>query len=175
MHTTKNSLAEAVRTEMVPLLNARLADAVDLFGQAKHAHWNVKGPQFIALHQLFDTVAVHLEGHADLLAERAVQLGGIGEGTCQVVAERTSLKPYPLTITAGRDHVDALSSALADFGGKVRAAIDAADAGEDTADCHGLARMDKRCSRAHLHGGRFGASVAPKHGQRRTRPPIQAY
>ena len=160
MHTTKNSLAEAVRTEMVTLLNARLADAVDLFGQAKHAHWNVKGPQFIALHQLFDTVAVHLEGHADLLAERAVQLGGIGEGTCQVVAERTSLKPYPLTITAGRDHVDALSSALADFGGKVRAAIDAADGrgDKDTADL--FTEISREVDKdvwfleAHLHGER---------------------
>ena len=136
MYKTKNSLVEAVRTEIVPLLNDRLADAVDLFDQAKHAHWNVKGPQFIALHQLFDTIAGHLEGFADLLAERAVQLGGIAEGTCQVVAERTSQKPYPLTITAGRDHVDALSSALADFGGKLLVAIDAADGlgDKDTAD-----------------------------------------
>ena len=82
MYKTKNSLVEAVRTEIVPLLNDRLADAVDLFDQAKHAHWNVKGPQFIALHQLFDTIAGHLEGFADLLAERAVQLGGVAEGTC---------------------------------------------------------------------------------------------
>ena len=160
MHTTKNSLAEAVRTDVVPLLNARLADAVDLFGQAKHAHWNVKGPQFIALHQLFDTIAGHLEGFADLLAERAVQLGGIAEGTSQVVAERTSLKPYPLTITAGRDHVDALSSALADFGAKVRAAIDAADGhgDKDTADL--FTEISREVDKdvwfleAHLHGER---------------------
>ena len=160
MHSTKNSLVEAVRAEMVPLLNTHLADAVDLFHQAKHAHWNVKGPQFIALHQLFDTIAGHLEGYADLLAERAVQLGGIGEGTCQVVAERTSLKPYPLTITAGRDHVDALSSALADFGAKVRAAIDAADGrgDKDTADL--FTEISREVDKdvwfleAHLHGER---------------------
>ena len=160
MHTTKNSLAEAVRTDVVPLLNARLADAVDLFAQAKHAHWNVRGPQFIALHQLFDTIAGHLEGFADLLAERAVQLGGIAEGSCQVVAERTSLKPYPLTITAGRDHVDALSSALADFGAKVRAAIDAADGlgDKDTADL--FTEISREVDKdvwfleAHLHGER---------------------
>ncbi len=160
MYTTKNSLAEAVRAEMVPLLNARLADAVDLFDQAKHAHWNVKGPQFIALHQLFDTIAVHLEGYADLLAERAVQLGGIAEGTCQVVAERTSLKPYPLTTAAGRDHVDALSSALADFGGKVHAAIDTTDGrgDKDTADLFTEisreADKDVWFLEAHLHGER---------------------
>ena len=160
MHLTKNNLAEAVRMEMVPLLNARLADSVDLFDQAKHAHWNVKGPQFIALHQLFDTIAGHLEGFADLLAERAVQLGGIAEGTSQVVAERTSLTPYPLTLTTGRDHVDALSSALADFGGKVRAGIDAADGrgDKDTADL--FTEISREVDKdvwfleAHLHGER---------------------
>ena len=160
MYKTKNSLVEAVRTEIVPLLNERLADAVDLFDQAKHAHWNVKGPQFIALHQLFDTIAGHLEGFADLLAERAVQLGGIAEGTSQVVAERTSLTPYPLTLTTGRDHVDALSSALADFGGKVRAGIDAADGrgDKDTADL--FTEISREIDKdvwfleAHLHGER---------------------
>lgn len=160
MHRTKNNLAEAVRMEMVPLLNARLADSVDLFDQAKHAHWNVKGPQFIALHQLFDTIAGHLEGFADLIAERAVQLGGIAEGTSQVVAERTSLTPYPLRLTTGRDHVDALSSALADFGGKVRAGIDAADGrgDKDTADL--FTEISREIDKdvwfleAHLHGER---------------------
>ena len=160
MQTTKNNLAEAVRTEMVQLLNTRLADAVDLFDQAKHAHWNVKGPQFIALHQLFDTVANHVESFADLLAERAVQLGGVAEGTCQVVAERTSLKSYPRMMTAGRDHVDALSSVLAEFGGKVRAAIDVADGrgDKDTADL--FTEISREVDKdvwfleAHLHGER---------------------
>ena len=93
----EEQLAEAVRTEMGQLLNKRLADAVDRFDQTKPSHWNVKGPQFIALHELFDTIAGHVEGFADLLAERAVQLGGVAEGTCQVVAERTSLKASPRT------------------------------------------------------------------------------
>ena len=160
MHTTKNNLAEAIRAEMVPLLNSRLADAVDLFDQAKHAHWNVKGPQFIALHQLFDAIADHLEGFADLLAERTVQLGGIAEGTCQVIAERTSLKAYSLTITAGRDHVDALSSALADFGGNVRAAIDVADGRGDKATADLFTEISREVDKdvwfleAHLHGER---------------------
>jgi starvation-inducible DNA-binding protein len=136
MHTTKNNLPQALRTQMVQLLNTRLAEAVDLFDQTKQAHWNVQGSAFISLHELFDTIADHVEQFADSLAERAVQLGGVAEGTCQVVAERTSLKPYSVTLTAGPDHVDAVSSALADFGGKVRAAIDVADGGgdKDTAD-----------------------------------------
>ena len=160
MHPTKNNLPEAARTEMVTLLNARLADAVDLFSQTKHAHWNVKGPQFIALHELFDTIAGHLLVIADDLAERAVQLGGVAEGTVQAAAARTSLKPYALTTTAGRDHVDAVSSALADFGAKVRTAIDTADGrgDKDTADLFTeisrQADKDVWFLEAHLHGDR---------------------
>jgi starvation-inducible DNA-binding protein len=136
MYPTKNNLAEKVRVDVVELLNARLADAIDLFNQSKQAHWNVKGSQFIALHQLFDEIADHVEEYADSLAERAVQLGGVAEGTSQVVAKRTSLAPYELGLVSGRDHVDALSSALADFGGKVRTAIDTTDGrgDRDTAD-----------------------------------------
>jgi starvation-inducible DNA-binding protein len=158
MHTTKNTLSEAVRTDMAKLLNTRLADSIDLFNQTKHAHWNVKGPAFIALHELFDKVANHVEEFADALAERAVQLGGVAEGTSRVVAERTSLQPYPAALTAGRDHVDALSSALADFGGKVRAAIDTADGrgDKDTADL--FTEISRQVDKdvwfleAHLHG-----------------------
>lgn len=160
MHTTKNNLAEAVRADMVQLLNTRLADAVDLFDQTKHAHWNVKGPQFIALHQLFDTIAGHVEGFADLLAERAVQLGGVAEGTCQIVAGRTSLKPYDATATSGRDHVDALSSVLADFGGKLRDAIDDADGRGDKGTADLFTEISREVDKdvwfleAHLHGER---------------------
>ena len=136
MHPTRNNLPTDVRVALVSLLNERLADAIDLVNQAKQAHWNVKGPGFIALHELFDAVAVNVTAYSDSLAERAVQLGGTAEGTTQAVGRRTSLKPYDLAITAGRDHVDALSAALADFGGKVRAAIEAADSrgDQDTAD-----------------------------------------
>ena len=160
MPTTKNDLAEAVRIEMVKLLNTRLADAIDLFDQTKHAHWNVKGPNFIALHELFDKITDHVEDFADLLAERAVQLGGVAEGTSQVVAKRTSLKPYSLTMTAGRDHIDALSSALADFGGKVRAAIDAADGRGDKATADLFTEISRQVDKdvwfleAHLHSDR---------------------
>jgi starvation-inducible DNA-binding protein len=126
MHRTKNDLPEAERAEPIELLNARLADAVDLFAQAKTAHWNVRGPHFIGLHELFDKVAEKAEEHADLLAERAGQLGGFAESTVQAVAKKTTLSHYPLTISGGRDHVEALSSALAAFGKGVRAAIERA-------------------------------------------------
>lgn len=136
MHSTKIDISRETREQMIELLNARLADALDLKSQAKQAHWNVKGIHFIALHELFDQVATEAEAFTDLIAERATTLGGTAEGTVRLAAQKSSLNQYPLEITDGRDHVDALSTALADFGKKVRAGIDEADAlgDKDTAD-----------------------------------------
>src|SRR5215475_1407664 len=136
MYDTRNDLPATLRTRMVELLNGRLADAIDLGTQAKQAHWNVKGPNFIALHELFDKVAEHVEDHIDTLAERITALGGTAHGTIGVVSRTTTLKPYPEDITDGVQHIEALSSAIADFGTKARKAIDeAARAGDaDTSD-----------------------------------------
>lgn len=135
-HSTRNDLGKKIRAKMIDLLNDRLADAIDLHSQVKQAHWNVKGPSFIALHELFDKIAEELNGHIDDVAERAVQLGGVALGTARLAAANSGLKEYPPGISAGLDHVDALSSALASFGARVRKAIDEADkAGDkDTAD-----------------------------------------
>ena len=70
-------LAEDTKSKVIDICNARLADTLDLFSQVKHAHWNVKGPTFIQLHELFDSVAEHVEDFSDLIAERITQLGGV--------------------------------------------------------------------------------------------------
>jgi starvation-inducible DNA-binding protein len=124
MFTTRNDLPQTIRTQAVELLNARLADAIDLGTQIKHAHWNVKGANFIALHELFDKIAESVEDQIDTIAERVTALGGIARGTLVAVSRKTSLKPYPEDISAGLAHVEALASVLADFGRKVRAAIE---------------------------------------------------
>lgn len=136
LHPTRIDLPESTRRTVVDLLNQNLADVLDLGLQAKQAHWNVKGPHFIGLHELFDKVAEELENLTDEIAERAVELGGIAQGTIQTVEKRTRLKAYPLDIASGKVHVVALSNALASFGASARAAIDdAAKAGDaDTAD-----------------------------------------
>jgi starvation-inducible DNA-binding protein len=136
MYTTKNDLSESIRTKVVQLLNARLADAIDLQTQMKQAHWNVKGPSFIALHELFDKINEEVEDYVDLIAERVVQLGDIALGTARSVAQRSQQKEYPLNISSGRDHVEAVANALATFGKAARAAIDASDElrDKDTAD-----------------------------------------
>ena len=136
MFKTKNDLPEATRVKVIELLNARLADCRDLQTQTKQAHWNVKGPNFIGLHELFDKINEEVDEYVDEIAERAVQLGGVAEGTARVVAKRSSLPEYPLNIADGRSHVEALSSALAAFGKVARKAINETnDMGDlDTAD-----------------------------------------
>jgi starvation-inducible DNA-binding protein len=124
---TKNSLPVDTRHQVCVLLNQRLADCVDLETQCKQAHWNVKGPSFIALHELFDKVHEAVDEYGDLIAERIVQLGGIAEGTARVAAQRSTLLDYPLTIASGKLHVAALSDALAEFGRSTRMGIDEMD------------------------------------------------
>jgi starvation-inducible DNA-binding protein len=122
-YKTKNDLPESVRVQMIELCNARLADAIDLQTQCKQAHWNVKGPHFIALHELFDKVNEDVEEYVDLIAERAVQLGGVAYGTARTVAKRSTLAEYAPAGASGMEHVTALSSALAAFGKAARKAI----------------------------------------------------
>src|SRR5205809_3519808 len=123
MFQTKNDLSEEVRIKVVQLLNQRLADCIDLQTQTKQAHWNVKGPNFIALHELFDKINEEVEDYVDDIAERAVQLGGVAEGTARMAAKRSSLSEYPASAVDGRSHVEALSSALASFGKAARHAL----------------------------------------------------
>jgi starvation-inducible DNA-binding protein len=136
MFKTKNDLPETTRVKAIELLNARLADCIDLQTQTKQAHWNVKGPNFIALHELFDKVNEAVEDYVDDIAERAVQLGGVAEGTARMAVKRSSLPEYPAKTVDGRSHVEALSSVLAAFGKEARKAITAAnELGDlDTAD-----------------------------------------
>lgn len=136
MFKTKNDLPKSSRSKAIDLLNARLADCIDLQTQVKQAHWNVKGPNFISLHLLFDKVNEAVEEYVDEIAERAVQLGGVAHGTARMAAKHSSLDEYPAKAVDGVEHVEALSSALAAFGKLVRKAIEEANKLEDadTAD-----------------------------------------
>ena len=131
LYETKNPLPPATRARVVALLNHRLADCVDLQSQCKQAHWNVKGPHFIGLHQLFDEIYEAAEEYVDLIAERIVQLGGVAKGTVRAAAERSSLREYPLVLSSGEEHVAALSDVLAQFSGMAREDIAELEALED--------------------------------------------
>ncbi len=122
--STSINLPEKQRLQVIDLLNARLADAIDLKTQAKQAHWNVKGIQFMQLHELFDSIATHADDASDLLAERVTVLGGVALGTARLVAAASTLAEYDLNATTGEQHVRALAKSLASVTNASRSAID---------------------------------------------------
>jgi len=140
---TKNDLPEATRVEVIALLNQRLADCIDLQTQCKQAHWNVKGPTFIALHKLFDEINESVEQYVDLIAERIAQLGGIAEGTIGAVEGRSTLVDYPLALSSGAEHVAALSDALAAFGRTARVGIEEMNELEDAGSADILTEISR--------------------------------
>jgi starvation-inducible DNA-binding protein len=127
MYRTANTLPEQIRSRSVALLNRHLAAAIDLHAQVKQAHWNVRGPTFIAIHELFDKVADVVEEYSDKIAERAGSLGGTAEGTVQTATERSFLEPYRLGVADAAAHISTVTAALASFGESVRNAIDESD------------------------------------------------
>lgn len=136
MYETENDLSQEKRTQLNALMNQRLASAVDLQMQMKQAHWNVKGPSFIGLHELFDKVAEAVEDYVDQIAERIVQLGGVAEGTVRMAAARTRLAEYSPEISEGMAHVEGVARALSTFGREARNTINEAEELQDadTAD-----------------------------------------
>lgn len=135
-HSTENNLPDNAKKVAIDLLNARLADGIDLALLTKQAHWNIKGPQFIAIHELLDDFRKQVDEHVDTIAERVVQLGGTALGTTQEVSKKTNLPPYPTDIYTIKDHLKALIQHYGMVANAVRKAIDEADeAGDaDTAD-----------------------------------------
>lgn len=123
LYPTKNDLNENLRKDMILILNENLANGVNLALQAKQAHWNVKGPHFAQLHQLFDKLYTEANGWADSMAERAVQLGGVAQGTIETVQKATRLPVYDTAIADGRRHVEAIAQAIATFTAGTRRAI----------------------------------------------------
>lgn len=140
---TKNDVPEDKRVEVIGLLNQRLAEAIDLQTQCKQAHWNVKGPSFIALHKLFDDVNEDVEGYVDLIAERVVQLGGVAEGTIGAIETRSKLPDYPIGIATGAEHVAALSDALSAFGRTARITIEEMNELEDSGSADMLTEISR--------------------------------
>jgi starvation-inducible DNA-binding protein len=133
---TRHDLPDSNRKKLIDILNQQLADTLDLFSQTKYAHWNVKGPTFIALHKLFDELAEELEEFSDMIAERATALGGVATGTLRQGASRSRIPEFPEATFKDMAVVDALATRYSDLAKTTREAIDKADElkDKDTAD-----------------------------------------
>ena len=138
IYSTRIDLAEDLRIQEIELLNQTLATTLDLKTQTKQAHWNVKGMNFLELHELFDMMATELEGYIDMVAERITVLGGIAMGTARIAAKESLLSEYNLSAVSGEDHVLSLAENYAIYGKHLRQAIQTTDdlGDADTADMY---------------------------------------
>ena len=132
MYRSPSPLPEQARSALATLLNERLADGLDLHSQLKVAHWNIKGPQFAALHPLFETFAVSLAAHNDSVAERAVTLGAKAYGTTRHVAKTSRLPDYPQETTKDLEHVALLADRIESYLTHLRTSRKQAEQHQDT-------------------------------------------
>ena len=157
LYSSRIDLSEEARTKAITLLNQTLAATIDLQSQTKQAHWNVKGSDFIQLHELFDEMSGELIEFIDLIAERVTALAGVALGTSRIAASASILPEYPLTAVGGMEHLTALADRYGQYAAHVRGGIGQAEyAGDaDTADLYTeVSRaIDKRLwfLEAHLH------------------------
>ncbi|TAH52225.1 MAG: DNA starvation/stationary phase protection protein Dps [Chloroflexota bacterium] len=133
---TRNDMDHHARGTLILLLNAQLADTFDLYSQTKQAHWNVKGAQFFQLHELFDDLAAKVLDAVDMIAERAVQLGGAAQGTARMAGANSRLPEYPDSVFESMEVVAVVAERYAQLAASTREAIDQADEldDKDTAD-----------------------------------------
>ena len=136
LHKSLNDLDSNTKASVGALLNARLVDAIDLALATKQAHWNLRGRQFIAVHEMFDGFRTEIDAHVDTLAERVVQLGGTALGTAEAVVRDSKLQTYPTDLVLVDDHIFALTERYGHLANSTRAAIGSAnELGDDnTAD-----------------------------------------
>ncbi len=136
MAVNLKGLKDNARKAAIEELQACMSDGLSLSMALKQAHWNLKGPNFIAVHELLDAVKARLDPNIDDMAERIQQLDGTAKGTVETVAQSTSLDPYPTDLSASDDHLRQICERMRAYGGRVRDGIDTVgDAGDqDTAD-----------------------------------------
>ena len=106
------------------IIYKHLVDFLDLAMVTKQAHWNMRGPNFIAVHEMLDPFNAKLLEYADILAERVVQMGGIAMGTPEIVVGETSFDEYPTDISATEDHLRELALRYSTLANRVRRDID---------------------------------------------------
>lgn len=113
------------------LLNEQLASALDLYLRVRQSHWNVRGPQFFARHELFDQLGDHLHEMADNIAERIGALGGLARGAVKNVAAESELPDDNQDMGDVTSHIRALVHCYSAFAAQLRRGLDASEAWND--------------------------------------------
>jgi starvation-inducible DNA-binding protein len=119
-HPERQAIGAALQSALVVLTDLALA--------GKHAHWNVTGPHFRALHLQLDELVDAWRDAADRVAERAVALGHPVDGRAGFVAQRSQLPQLGDGPLRDHDVVDALTAILTDAVARLRNDMDHADA-----------------------------------------------
>lgn len=133
LHPTLNDVSNEIKLNTISILNSFVLDFIDLSLITKQAHWNIKGPNFISIHEMLDGFRDNINEHEDTIAERVVQLGGIAIGVSQAVVSKSNVEPYPINIKKIDEHLEELSTRYAVVANRLRKAI-AEVKDEDTAD-----------------------------------------
>lgn len=145
---SRNDIPSNAKSEAAAILNARLADALDLALAVKQAHWNIRGPHFIAIHEMLDSLRGQLDGETDTIAERVAQLGQLAQGTAQAIAKASSLPPYPTEGHVIRDHLHALATRYGSLANQVRRDIATLDDLADPASADILTQTSRVLEKA---------------------------
>ncbi len=88
-------LSDAELAGSIRVLNRVLANESVLAAKTKKFHWDVVGPQFMTLHELWDDQYEKLAEYQDRVAERVRTLGGFPVGTLAGFLRHTTLDEYP--------------------------------------------------------------------------------
>ncbi|MBO7332311.1 MAG: DNA starvation/stationary phase protection protein Dps [Alphaproteobacteria bacterium] len=132
LHQTLNN--EQQKEKSIVVLNQFVTDFLCLALATKQAHWNMRGSNFISVHEMLDPFNEKLLEYVDLFAERAVQLGGTALGTAQEIVKVTKLSPYPTDIYATTQHLILLQQQYGEVANAVRQVVENGEADADTID-----------------------------------------
>lgn len=143
--TIRTQADSKAREGIADALSTLLADSYTLYLKTQNYHWNVEGPQFHALHTMFEEQYIELRDAVDRIAERIRALGFPAPGSYRAFADRTSIGEADDGIASAGDMVRSLAEGHETLAATARAAVDAAEEADD------VATADLATNRVEIH------------------------